>query len=65
MGICTLIRKLGIKGKYLEIDVTAYGMYRLWLDKTRRKFYSFPTADINTFCYITLPQSLIASQADP
>lgn len=45
VGICNLKRKLGFGGKYLEIDVTVYGVYRLWLDKTSIKFYSFPTAD--------------------
>lgn len=28
-GICNLTRKLDMKRKYLEIDVKAYGMYRL------------------------------------
>lgn len=54
MGICNLTGNLGIKGKYLEIDVTTYGMYCLWLDKTRIKFHSSPTADIK---YILLHHS--------
>lgn len=53
-GICNLARKSDMKGKYLEIVVKPYGMYRLWLDVTRIKFHSSPTADIK---YIMLNHS--------